>query len=90
MLFCNTCGDEMKIDTNGIACVMIDSEKQPYKIFMGDRYVCTCCGQSTITTNHNPAYESFQDDFKENLKRFDAKGLLVPTLNALVGDGYVL
>ncbi len=84
MLFCNQCGIPMKVEKNGVACVDVDHEGKPYKVYMGDTYQCPCCDRRVTATKHNPAYVSWQSDFKETLIRFDSRGMLIPSLEGLI------
>lgn len=74
----------MKVEKNGVACVDVDSKGKPYKIYMGDIYVCASCGQRTTLANHNPAYESFNAGFQQTLFDFDKAGLLIPPLRGIL------
>lgn len=78
MIFCNDCAQPMKVEKNGICCVVGDSDGNPYRAYLGDRYICTGCTRRVVVANNNPAYESYRKDFHEVLMRYDELGLLLP------------
>jgi len=52
MLVCTGCKVIMKCILNGVSCDFGNNHTYP-----GDMFQCPVCKQSTINTNHNPAYD---------------------------------
>lgn len=67
---CGNCNNPMRPIVNGVFYVQFMNNKQPYKIWSGDLWKCSLCGNLLVWNfGTRPIAEHYQSNFKEILQR---------------------